>query len=432
MKVAFIAYSFPPEKGSGTFRSFYFAKYLSKKVKSIKIYTSMPKGELDYSLPVEEIQGFDNIVVDQDSDKRLIEFLKKYRLVTLFNFIFPFYLWHESACWARSVYKEFCRNYEPGGVDIIYSTTNPFSAALTAYKINKKYGVPYVVDLRDPFLENPYHIWSSLFHFKLMTYMESKVLKKAKKVIVTCPTYSEYLQSKYRFLKGNVEVIYNGFDGEVEDLTPMQKREKVKVVYAGMLSDWDGKLNKRRDKWYSRPYSKAFFNMESRSLYSLINGIANSKDVDTLKNRLDIQIYGNGSIPITEKLIKKNNLGGIFSINGNVSYKEVLNAQKEADYLLLILENPLLVERNFFIAGKIFDFIKLKKQAVVVGRKNDATEILNSLGLLKSRINNSAEEISDDIIQWLDEEAINIDYSVDVEKYKRKNQADLLYQILKQ
>ena len=199
-----------------------------------------------------------------------------------------------------------------------------------------------------------------------------------------------------------------------------------------MLSDWDGKLNKRRDKWYSRPYSKAFFNMESRSLFSLINGIANSKDVDTLKNSLDIQIYGNGSIPITEKLIKKNNLGGIFSINGNASYKEVLNAQKEADYFLLILENPLLVERNFFIAGKIFDFNKLKKQALVVGRKNDATEILNSLGLLKSRINNSAEEISDDIIQWLDKEAINIDYSVDVEKYKRKNQADLLYQILKQ
>ncbi|MFO7897079.1 MAG: glycosyltransferase [Candidatus Cloacimonadales bacterium] len=104
----------------------------------------------------------------------------------------------------------------------IYCTLGGTNAqAIAAYKLAKKFQLPLILDIRDPWTD---HIFTNYNWYNkiLNNYWEQKILKFADKIITVTAGIKSTLDKKYDFPAAKLEVIYNGFD----NFWPATKAEK--------------------------------------------------------------------------------------------------------------------------------------------------------------------------------------------------------------
>ncbi|MDO4690245.1 MAG: glycosyltransferase family 4 protein [Fusobacterium sp.] len=114
-----------------------------------------------------------------------------------------------------------------------------FTNGYVAYKIKKKYNIPYIVAIRNTDI----NVFFKYFFF-LRKY-GIKILKNANKIIFLSPSYEEYCLSKYipkdkyeEFKKKSI-VIPNGIDKYwIENLVDYKKRNsELRLIYVGSINE---------------------------------------------------------------------------------------------------------------------------------------------------------------------------------------------------
>ncbi|PCJ82450.1 MAG: glycosyl transferase family 1, partial [Flavobacteriales bacterium] len=118
--------------------------------------------------------------------------------------------------------------------DAIITTGPPHSTHLIGLHLNKKYGIPWVADLRDP--------WTNVYYNKFFPRTEN-TCKKDKKLedsvvqnadLVT--VVSDGLKDEFQSRAKNIAVIYNGYDDEDLHAEQQEKTtEKFTLAYVGNL-----------------------------------------------------------------------------------------------------------------------------------------------------------------------------------------------------
>ncbi len=121
--------------------------------------------------------------------------------------------------------------------DAIYCTiggTN--SHAIAAYKISKKYGIPLVIDIRDPWAD---HIFSTgtWYNNILNNYWEKKVYSHATKLICVTEGFKKIIMDKYNFPNSKIDVISNGFDDFAEGNYKKTSNEIIFTFAGNMYKD---------------------------------------------------------------------------------------------------------------------------------------------------------------------------------------------------
>jgi hypothetical protein len=116
----------------------------------------------------------------------------------------------EHAPWIAAALATARATFARGDVDVVVSSTPPFSAAALGAAVARSLGCPHVVDVRDPFTLNA--VWPpGPLDAPLRRRLESAVLDDAALVV----TVSEGFASKQRTLTATpVEVLTNAFDPE--------------------------------------------------------------------------------------------------------------------------------------------------------------------------------------------------------------------------
>ena len=98
-------------------------------------------------------------------------------------------------------------------LDLIIATMPPFTSGLIAKWAFKLFGIPYFLDFRDAWTNNPYLPELTLAHSNIQKRLEWWVLKKARGTIFVNPRLQSYYLSAYPFLKDKPnQLIRNGFD----------------------------------------------------------------------------------------------------------------------------------------------------------------------------------------------------------------------------
>ena len=372
-KVLIITYYWPPSGGAGVQRWLKFAKYLSDFGWEPIIYT-VENGEypvLDYDLLDEVPKGItvlktpiwepysiykkftgrkkeDKINSGFLSEKKNPKLLDKLSIWIRGNLFIP----DARKFWIKPSVN-FLTNYLiDNPVDIVVSSGPPHSSHIIALKLKEKNKLPWLADFRDPWTNIDYYKElllskkSDLKHKKL----ENIVLTKADKVITIGKSLSEELKA---LGANNIDVIENGFDPD-----DFQSNEYISL-----------------DKKFSIAHIGSFTPSRNHIIFwqAIKELIAENSN---FSKELKIQLVGKVDYSVKMN-IEKYGLEKHVNYIGYVPHGEVIEYQKKANLLLLMINNT--PNAKGIITGKVFEYIASKRPILVVGPEDgDLSTIINT------------------------------------------------------
>ncbi len=123
-------------------------------------------------------------------------------------------------------------------VDAIVGMVGSGTTAIITYLLSRLTGVPYLLDLRDGWTEDPDETYPTGFHRWVNGVFERWTMKNVAALTVYGDSCREAFEQKYPWLKGKVTVIPNGFDrADLKEVVPQQRATaKRRIVYMGSLN----------------------------------------------------------------------------------------------------------------------------------------------------------------------------------------------------
>ena len=251
-KLLIIAYDYPPYVSVGGLRPFSWFKYLHLfdiyPIVVTRQWQNKLGNSLDYISPgysdvteIEETATGTTIKTPFEPNAANKIYLKygehKFKifrkLIALYYEVIQFIFFTGSK---SKIYKEADEFLKNNQVDCIIATGDPFILFKYASKLSRKYSIPWIADYRDAWVQdktttdNPlYKLWCAFF--------EKRFLKNVSKIT----TVSTFIQKQIeQNIEGkSFEIVYNGFDPEILNVTKdiKQTSEKLSIVLAGTIYD---------------------------------------------------------------------------------------------------------------------------------------------------------------------------------------------------
>ncbi len=364
-KVLMIAYQFPPMGGSGVQRTSKFVKHLQKfgyepivltrKTDNVSLIDTTLEKEIPSNIKIYRTTSFD---LSDSTSKKAIPSKILARKVLIPD---------QARIWELSLHNKVLKIIKEHNINIIYSTSYPYSDHLLALSIKKKLGekIKWVCDFRDEWSNNPYTKDNP--HSKYRTNkelkMESEVLKCADKVIANTPVMRQNFIDIHKINTDREKDFYtiaNGYDvDDFRDLdTSPISTEQFTITYTGAL--------------YGRRKPDYFF----EAVGNLVKD--NAIDIDKLK----INFIGNYK---KEQLIENVTKFGIekcVHIYDYMPHKQALENLAKSNAVLLLEGGG--IGSDAFYTGKVFEYMYINRPVIAVLPNGCAKDIVvdSKIGLV--------------------------------------------------
>jgi len=384
--ILFVAYFFPPWGGSGTQRSVKFVKYLPEMGYNPLVLAAAEESA-DYAWDRELLEEIPDAQIFRCRGlerwfMQLPRKVKLHRLVSFWTRPDPLaYAWLP---YAKRMARKIARRHP---IRAIYTTLSPLSSALLGMQLKKRLGVPWVLDYRDPWTTNPYAVFPTKFHYHLETWQERRALEAADAVVVVTPTMKDILVRKYPQCEGKTHVICNGFDRK-DLVTAVETQHgndgRLRIGFTGTLRDHNvhpvgvgmdcGPLDKLWAALFS--YRRAVQDNSTHSPYYLLHAVRALLDErPELEDAIELSFAGTFGGE-NEKLVKQLKLEGVVSVKGYVSHSESIRLLQESDVLFFPLPSPSNGERSYIHAGKLFEYLAVRKPILATIPEGDAQDVI--------------------------------------------------------
>jgi glycosyltransferase involved in cell wall biosynthesis len=253
--------------------------------------------------------------------------------------------------------------------ELIISSGFPFTCHILGYILKKLNGdIPWIVDYGDPWIDNPIlpmPKWRTYTDKKI----ESRILKSARRLIVTTQETKEHYLSLYPFLTNeNINVISQGYSPEDYEEIPPETTNKFRIVHTG--------------KFYNANEPIIFF-------HSL-------KEIKQIWKDLEIVITSNLVNDESKRYAENSGLSEIVRFIGFVPHQRAIALQKGASLLLLIGHRG-----GIQVPGKIFEYIAAKRPILAI--KNDEADLASKIVEKHQRgivVTNDPQAIKDSLIHF--------------------------------
>jgi glycosyltransferase involved in cell wall biosynthesis len=229
--------------------------------------------------------------------------------------------------------------------DAIITIGPPQSTHLIGKNLSKKFSIPHIPVLIDPWVDIIYYknFKRSKPTLALDNYFEKSVMKNAASIIFVTNTTSEGFKQKYIFIKNKSHVLYWGYnEDDFENINQDIPDKNFKtLIHAGNIFD------------YQNP-SKLW------------------ERIKVINQKGDLRIKFIGTLsPAIKKEIEKNNLKDKTEYAGFLKYKEMIKELLNADFLLVCS-----TEKRH-VPGKLFEYLRTGKPILAFGDDNlEVKEIL--------------------------------------------------------
>jgi glycosyltransferase involved in cell wall biosynthesis len=222
------------------------------------------------------------------------------------------------------------------GVEVLYSTSYPYTCHLIGYLLKRISQKPWVADFRDPWADNAFMTRDfSTLRKKIDSWLESKVVRDADKVILNTRPTGELFVKKYPLEdKEKFIIIPNGYDLEDFQGLPLIKSTQFIVLFTGSLSP---------------PSSLGCF------LEAVTQILSDRPDIIS-----DFKVVFVGWMhPTFKKNIKELGIERSIQLLGYVPRRVCLQMQAGASVLLLPLSKA--AQGMGIYPGKIFDYLAARR-----------------------------------------------------------------------
>lgn len=397
-KVMMIAYQFPPMGGAGVQRSSKFAKYLPQFGWKPVVLTVHPTGLKDQTLS-KELEDLEIIRTKPYDPTAWPGPFGLFGKVLTRKIFIPDGEW----IWYRLNRKKVLKYVKEHNPDVIYTTSYPYSDHLMGAYIKKHFpDIPWVVDFRDEWCNNPY-----ILDMKYPKYRTKKERKMEESVVTNCdafitntPFMLDNFIKDYPSLKDKSYVIPNGYDQpDFDGIIPRtEKADKLIMTYTGAM------YGRRKPDMFLMALAKAF---ES--------GEVSPKDIK-------VNFVGSFTQAHMSKVKEIIGQEDVVTFVPYLPHKQSIEFLMQSDVLLLIMDSGP-GAKNFY-SGKIFEYINTGKTILgLVPVDGAAAQVIEETktGVIvdNTDIDAIAQSIIDIYRRWQQDTLIVDTNWIEVKKYDR-------------
>lgn len=421
-KVLFIAYHFPPIGGSGVQRSLKYVKYLPM-YEYKPLVCTVKNGHnfaYDYTL-LDEIPNEAKVYRSNSGETLLLrEIIEKTSAVLrklkrskknnednesnteikkigvsqdtikdkIFRYLeYNYFIPDTKIRWYKHAINDIKKRIlVENDIDIIYSTSSPYTDHLIALEIKKYTNKPWIADFRDPWVGNVFIANNySKKRLKMEAQMERAVIENADKIIMVTDTITENYKKSYPEYADKFITITNGFDSS-DKVDIAVDNEKFIINYSGILT-------------------------EGQSPDTLIRALEKLCCEDE-KFRKNLKVNFTGLvIPQYEFMIRNSKINENIIINSYMTHEEVVKQMSKAAINFVILADR--SESRGVFTGKIFDYILAERPVLGIMPSNGvASNLINNRELGLSIDHGEVDKVYEFIKliynKWLSNEEVRI------------------------
>lgn len=384
MRIAILAFDFPPYNAGGSFRPLRFAKYLQRNgadtvVFSVSNYDDTDR--IDHSFNESEY-SFKIVRTELRNKGIFSNLLKEYYFSITERF---------GIRWRKSLKAAFKKEYTAAPFDILMVTVPPFSILKEARILSKRFKIPLVTDFRDAWSQWCITPFSTRIHYWLTKREELKSLKLSKLFIVPTEEVGEDLLRVHgEQYRNKILFLPNGFDAHV----PAEKNidwnwnpgSKLVIGYAGSFYYNPESHSLIYSKWKEKKFYQLLQyvprreNWLYRSPFFFFKGIRQLIDMEpSYQEKIEIRIAGNQPSWIVD-MANHFNLTEIVKFYGHVKKAEMDHFYKSCD---ILLSTSIKVEGGFdyCIGGKTYEYFLMKKPILGLVCEGAQKKVLQQSGM---------------------------------------------------
>lgn len=362
-KVLLVTYYWPPAGGPGVQRWLKFVSYLPKygiqpivyipknatyPIIDEKLLAQVPVGIEIIQQPIKEPASWAKKLFAKKVNQLQSGILptKKTSLVTQFMLFIRanFYIPDARVGWVKpsiSFLSDYCKD---NNIEVLITTGPPHSLHLIGMQLQKKIGVKWLADFRDP--------WTSIHYFadlplgkraiKKHKELEKQVLNAADLITVTSkPTKNEFKSITNK----PIEVVTNGYDQNLLPKESLALDTKFSISHIGSL-------------------------LSDRNPTLLWEALANLlKNHPELKTDLQLKLAGVVSEEVLSSL-ESAGLKDFIESYGYLSHTEAIRMQHTSQILLLLEMDK--EETKVILPGKLFEYMAAKRPILALGPEDGA------------------------------------------------------------
>jgi glycosyltransferase involved in cell wall biosynthesis len=220
--------------------------------------------------------------------------------------------------------------------DVIFASTPPHSTLIPAARLGRGYGVPWIAEYRDRWVDNPYYA-PPPWRLKLDRRLEDALIASAHGIVTVTDPWGEDYSRRW---DKPVCVVKNGFDPDDFPLDyprPVTDPNTLCVVYTGTL--YAGHQDPR----------------------PLFRALAHLGD-DAARVRLR---FLGAPAALLRSMIAETGVAANVEVSARLPYRESIRAQMEADVLLLLM--PIDSRWHGVCPAKVFEYIAARRPVLLLG-----------------------------------------------------------------
>lgn len=379
-RVLFLAYYFPPLGGAGSQRTLKFAKYLPDHGFDVSV-VSGSLGEEDRWAPADRAMCREidrrtkvtrvNIYDRPMRSQRLSRFLENLGHRSEFG--------HRWRLRSIEAGRRVCVEERP---DIIVATMSPFETADVASYLSHEFDIPWVADLRDPWVLDEWQVHPSRWHRMHRLKKMGNKLATASSIIMNTREAAIRFQSAFPDLGPRVIHITNGFDAEdFEEPVSCSKAGIFRIVHSGALHTMAGLRQKRLGLVY-RLLGRTQKGVEllGRSHYYLLKALEIWIQEDpSIKERVSLDLVGTPSEGDL-RIVEESPARGLVTFHGYLSHYDSLEKVRSAGLLFLPMHGIDSCVRATIVPGKTYEYIASGRPILGAVPKGDCRDLLELVG----------------------------------------------------
>jgi glycosyltransferase involved in cell wall biosynthesis len=429
MRILLVSHYFPPYNHIGAVRTGKMAKYLVKSGHSVRVISASKQLARSTTLPVEVPEESITYSYWWDWAWRLDFFLCRSLQQTAMSSgpaargttaVSQGLQWRELAKKLRDFFRTIAYfpdaqvGWLPFAVsagsavisqwrpDVIYASAGPWTSLLAARRLSRKYGIPWVAELRDLWVDNAEY-QHPRWRFKIEDRLERAVLGSAQGLVTVSEPLAAKLRSKYRV---PTTVIYNGYDPA--DYPPAgaapPAANTLRILYAGSIH-----IGKQ---------SPAL-------LFAALRLLGSGRQ------RIQISFVGTNNPADVLNLAEEYGVRASVEVIPSVPYSESLRLQASSDVLLYL--SWLDTSEAGFFSGKVFEYMGACRPILAVGpTHSDVCAVIRERGLGLAL--EDPEQIAEQLRVWTEQKlagrAIDGPHHSAASDFSREQQARRLEQFL--
>lgn len=361
-RVLIVSYYFPPIGLSNVLRIARIAKHLTEfgweptvlTVNDVGYFVqdfSLLEEVLEHGVQVERTQTMDpvRLLGNKRMKKVPVERYRGFLRGVSHTFLQP----DNKIGWKRYAMQRAVELMEERPFDVVFATAPPFTDFIIGRELQKRYGLPLVVDYQDTWLDNPRQFYATPIHRSYAAGLEEEILKNADACVVVNRRIKERLIARYPFLThDSVHIIPGGYDAkEFQNARRhlVRSQEKMRITYCG------GFDSRHTPKYFFQALAKIFAQQP--------------------QTRGEIEVMFVGTLPDVFRKMATNI--GVASALVTTGYVEHRNVPE------LLLRSHLLWLANYHTAsvpGKVYEYMGSGRPILALTEKGALTQTLATYG----------------------------------------------------